>query len=456
MGHPVNEDRFRLLVDGQEVPIASSYDVNAGVFEVPSNFTMQVGHSGLLADLIHGYSEFTPFELLVNDVKVMVGEIDSHDAGTGDATELKVSGRDRLARLYDTDVSRDWSFENATFTDLVEAALKEVGLGEVSVVSDNLANRKAITGKYKVSELVDPSQESTDTELGETVKRRTKTVNRSLVMEAGNTWWGFLTPQFQRGGLFLWADVFGGFVLGQPNGKQAPSYRILRRSNGRGEGGDVTILGRPEYRRSTKQRHSHYIVEGRKGTGADGRDFARATKVDEEMVALLNPNEADRANGGKRQRPKFYRDDKVKTPEQASFLALRKMAQARREGFTLKYTVSGHSAAALAGGGRLVWTPDTTVHVVDEVLGIDEVMYIDDCAFSRAVNTQSKTVVSVMRTDDLLFGDEDLLAPPPVRRASSAVRMGRTEVFHPVWVKNPNWGNLPTRAWVSDTGKELK
>lgn len=421
MGNP-NEDRFRLLVAGEEVPIASSYTVLAGVFDVPSQFDMQVGHTTLLAELVEAYAGFTPFELYVNDVRVMQGEIDDHDGGTGDATELKVSGRDRLARLVDTDVAADRSFEEVTFSDLVEAALGDVGLGDVSVFSSNLANRKAITGKYKVNELVKPSEESTETELGDTVQKRTKTVHKSLVIEAGTSWWDFLTAQFQRGGLFLWSDVTGGFVLGQPNGKQPPSYRIVRRASGQSARGEVTVLGQPEFKKSFRGRHSHYYVEGRKGSGANGRDFARAVKVDDEMVRLLNPDPADQANGGKRRRNKFYRDDKVKTPEQAAFLALRKMAQARRSGFTLKYTISGHTLPSIGGVASLVVAPDTTVHVVDEILGIDEVMYVDDCRYTRGVAARGITQISVMRTDDLLFGDEDLLAPAPQRKAKSVTK----------------------------------
>lgn len=443
MGHPVNEDRFRLLVDGQDVPIASSYGVTAGVFEVPANFDMQVGHNGLLLDLLGGYAEGTPFELQVNDVSVMVGEIDDLKTVGGDGTELQIVGRDRLGRIYDCEVKDDRTFTEVTYADLVEAALADVGLGDVSVVSSNLANRKAVTGTYKVQELVTPSQESTDSEVAETVQMRTKKVHKSLIIESGSTWWDFLNTQFQRGGLFLWADVFGGFVLGQPNGKQPPLYRLVRRANGQGEQGDVNFIGQPEFHRTIKPRYSEFHVYGRKGTGDNGRGFAYKRQIDDEMVAILNPNEADRADGGKRKKRKIYRDDKIKTLDQAAFLALRKMAQSRRDSFTLNYTISGHTLQALTGGGRLVVTPETTVHVVDEVLGIDEVMYIDNCHYDRAVATKSTTKISVMRTRDLLFGEEDLLAPPP-KPKKSAVRMGRTTVYRVGWVKDPNWGNLPT------------
>ncbi len=193
---------------------------------------------------------------------------------------------------------------------------------------------------------------------------------------------------------------------------------------------------------------------GRKGSGADGRAFASSVQYDQEMIALLNPGDALASKGlGKRKEIKFYHDDKVKTPEQAAFLALRKMAESRRNSWNYTVMVSGHTVEALSGGGRLVWQPDTTVHVIDQVLGIDEVMYLDDVDYERGPKSTCK--LSLMRTRDLLYGEEDLVTVPPQPK-KSAVRMGRTEVFHPVWIKNPNMGNLPQREWQSESGKILE
>lgn len=437
----IDNERFRLVVAGQECPIASNYNAAAGIFEIPAAFDFTVGHSGLLTELIHSYSEFTPFELFVNDVRVMQGEIDKLASVGGDGTQLKITGYDRLNRLIRGEVPSDQTLTEVTFADITELALKAVGLGDVSVVSSNLANRKAVTGTSKVTELVHPSTD--DTDLAETVEKRTKTVHHSLVIETGTTWWNFLQTQYQRGGLFLWADSFGGFVLGQPNGKQQPLYRIVYRRDGKGgESGDVNVIGQPEWRRDSAPRYSEYHVMGRKGSGANGRGEAFKRQIDDEIVALLNPDPADRADGGKLRKIKTYRDDKVKTTEQAAFLALRKMAEARRNALTLRYTIAGHTLPALSGGGRLVVQPDTIAHVIDDDRGIDGPMYIADCKYSN--QPEGKTVLEVMRCEDLLYGEEDLLTPPRTVSKKGLVRIGRTEVFHPRWVKDPNWGNLPT------------
>ncbi len=440
----VNKDTFRLLVDGKECPIVSNYNVAAGVFEVPSAFDMTVGHAGLLRDLIDGYCEFTPFELFVNDVRVMQGEIEELSSVGGDGTELKIQGFDLLNRLVRGEVPSDETLTEVSFADITEMAMKAVGLGDVSLVSSNLANRKAITGTSKVEEIVHPSEESTDATLAETVTKRTKTVHKSLVIETGTTWWDFLKTQYQRGGLFLWADVFGGFVLGQPNGQQPPSYRLVCRRTGKGERGDVNFTGQPDFRRSANPRYSEFHVMGRKGSGKDGRGQAFKRLIDDEMVALLNPNPADRADGGKVRKIKTYRDDKIKTPAQATFLALRKMAESRRAALSIGYTIPGHTLPAFNGGGRLVVQPDTIVHVIDEDRGIDGPMYIADVKYGR--QPQSSARISIMRPQDLVFGEEDLLNPPPgpVKKKGIITTIPETVFHKDLWQKNPNWGNLPT------------
>lgn len=448
----INEDKFRLLVGGVECPIVVNYSVAAGVFQVPAIFEMTVGHTGLLTELLSGYREFTPFELFINDIRVMQGEIDDLTSVGGDGTQLKVSGRDRMARLVDSEIASDETLSEVTFTDITELALKRVGLGDVSLASSNLANRKAITGTFKVKDVTPTSSEETDSELEQTVNIRRKTVHKSLVIETGTTYWDFLVAQYQRGGLFLWADSFGGFVLGQPNGKQDPLYRIVRRRGGKGgESGEVNILGQPEWQRTSKPRYSEFHVTGRKGSGSNGRGEAFSRQIDQEMVALLNPNAADRKDGGVRKKIKIYRDDKVKKPEQAAFLALRKMAESRRNGLQFSYTIPGHTLPALTGGGRLVVQPDTVVHVVDDELGIDGPVYVNDCKYGRM--PQSTTHISLTRCEDLLFGEEDLLVTPRVAPKRSLVRVVE-EGFHAVfWQKDPNWGHLPTQRTIDSSGK---
>jgi prophage tail gpP-like protein len=95
----------------------------------------------------------------------------------------------------------------------------------------------------------------------------------------------------------------------------------------------------------------------------------------------------------------------VRTPKQAAFVARRKIAEFNRESWQLNYTVSGHTTPSIIGGagGRAVWTPDTTVEIDDDELGIKGLYYVEGVTFSRS--SKDTTTVHVMRIDDLVFGE---------------------------------------------------
>src|SRR5690606_29193357 len=203
----------------------------------------------------------------------------------------------------------------------------------------------------------------------------------------------------------------------------------------------------PSYKVDVRTRYSEILVLGRYGGGKDGRGRVIGRAIDDEIVALLNPNEADRADGGKRKKPFVVHDKHVATIEQANFLAKRRLAETRRQSFTLDYKVAGHTTDALSGNKRLIWQPDTVVFVEDEELGINEPMYITNCKYSRT--PQTNTVISVIRPSYLVFAEEDFDRVPPVPKP--AVRKGT--FWRPEWVEDPRVGNLKVLKWRDVDGK---
>lgn len=453
----VNSETFRLVLAGVEVPIASNYTVHAGVLDVPAAFEMTVGHAGLMADLIDAFPAFTPFELYVGDVRVQTGETDGFAPAGSQGTELTLRGRDMLKWLVDKQIHSDRTFSEKTYLQLTEIALEEVGLGDSIIIASNTANRKAITGSQSVKELAPVTTEETQTEAGTTDGGR-KIVYKTLKGEHGTKWWDFLSEQYRRAGLFLWAAVDGSFVLSRPNGEQLPLYRILRRRGGTNEPHEVTVVGQPQFNFDATQRYTECRVTGRGGGGKEGRGIVSARHFDNEMIALLNPNEGDRADGGKRKKELFIKDDKVRTNEQAAFLARRKIAESRRNGWSLSYTVVGHTAPAMLGGGRAIWAPDTVVHVVDDELGIDGPMYVESCVYKRS--PQTTTELNLMRIEDLVFAEEDVDNPPKLARKKGVanVRVGKTEAFRveAQWQVSPTWGGLPVQIRDQPGLRKLK
>jgi prophage tail gpP-like protein len=79
------------------------------------------------------------------------------------------------------------------------------------------------------------------------------------------------------------------------------------------------------------------------------------------------------------------------------------MAESRRQGWRLSYTVAGHTAGCPLGG-RVNWAPDTLIEVNDERLGIrEEVFWVESVTFNGS--PQSTTTIELMRPRDLIFGD---------------------------------------------------
>lgn len=450
----INDEVFRLKLAGDEVPIASAYEVTAGVIDIPAAFSMTVGHAGLAVELVNKYPEFTPFELYVGDVAVQRGEIDTIETFGDKGTQLNISGRDILKYLVDNRIESERTFEEKTYLQLTEVALKEVGLEGAIVALDNVANRMAITGKTTVQETVAPTTENSEqlqTEFGALSGQQsttTRTVYNTIKAEIGTSWWEFLAEQYRRAGLFLWQHVpSNGFVLSRPDGTQAPSARILNRRGKENQPGEVTIIGNPHFRRSSLNRYSQITVVNRTGGGKRARKRVSATVYDQEMIEILNPNPEDRADGGKRKKAWTIRDDKARTIEQAEFLARRKIAESRRNGWSLRYTVAGHTAPAYEGGSSVIWQPDTVVWVHDDALGLEGPMYVEGVTYRR--NPQTTTELRLMRIEDLLFAEdpEPSLAP---RKGVHKVRQGVTEKL--IWEINPQWGNLPTAAWQQADG----
>jgi prophage tail gpP-like protein len=443
----VNSETFKLILDGIETPLASSYTVHAGVLEVPAAFEMTIGHASMVAALADAFPAFTPFQLKVEDTIIATGETDGYAPTGGNGSELIIRGRDMLKWLVDTRLDSERTFAEKTYLDLTEIALQESGLGERSIFASNTANRKAITGSTQVKELVPVTTEETQTEVGNATGK-TKTVYKTIKGEIGTTWFELLKEQYKRAGLFLWSTVNGDFVLSRPNGEQAPLYRILRR-RGKPEAGEVTVLGQPSFNFDATERYTECFVTGHAGGGKNGRGKVSGRAYDKEMIALLNPLEADQANGGKRKKVLPVKDDKCRTKEQCEFLARRKIAESRRNGWELSYTVTGHTAPALLGGGRAIWAPDTVVHVIDDELGIDGPMYVESCVYKR--DPKTTTTLNLLRVEDLVFAEEDVDNPPKLakKKGIANVRVGKTEVYRvqAQWRRDPNvWGGLPLQV----------
>jgi prophage tail gpP-like protein len=112
--------------------------------------------------------------------------------------------------------------------------------------------------------------------------------------------------------------------------------------------------------------------------------------------------------GFPRSRAATQRVDTVSTADQAEFLARKMIADQRREGWSLSYTVTGHTVPALNGrtaSDRAVWCVDSCVEVDDNEYGIAETLWISDVTLRRD-GSGTYTDLTFCRLTDLVFAPE--------------------------------------------------
>lgn len=410
----LNTDTVTITLGGSEIQIATGFNISQSIIKQPCEFSVRLGRGSTdhnakkgptIRELIRASPPNTDFKLYINTNLRMSGKTDGYRASAAgnQASELSIFGRDGLAPLHDAHIHEEKSFNDATYKSLTETVLKLVGYKNFTLDATGAgprADRKLKAGVSvrellpvrTVQEILDGKGEGSTAGAG-----GGSTAHNTLQSKLGERWMDFLRKQLDRAGLFLWAGADGKFFLSAPNANLAPTYRIVRR---RGQTrNDVNVI-HADILNDTRPRYSFGVVYGKHGGKKDGVQKSKGDSADDEMLGY----------GYDIERAITIRDRYCQNAAQAAYLAQRKLAEGRRHGFQLVYTLSGLSTPAI-GGGRAVWTPDTTVEVVDDEFGIDEttpggnIFWIDTTDFARI--PQTNTTIHLMRPYDVVFGTPD-------------------------------------------------
>lgn len=394
------DDRVRLrLGDSEELLLAESYTVDVGVFTQPAAFTLSLGigegNKILPGAFRKKYPPRTPFQIFIGDALQQTGRTDGFPTlSTSDSggTSITFEGRDAMAPLHDACVVTDRSFADFTYQQLVEHALKESGVDSPVVVINGFADRKIRTG-LNLSEIAPPDTVAL-LQIEEKARQgNSRIVSATFRSHIGETWYQFIRRHIDRAGLFLWSGADGSFILSRPARDQTPTFSLQRYvdPNGRISG----AIESSSWRDNTTNRYSEILIFGRGGGKKFGRGRSKGLYEDQEMLDWGY------------NKPLTLRDVNVQSPAMAGYLAKRRIAEGRRQGWALTYTVAGHTIQSVLGGQRGVWAPDTVVDVSDELYDVEEPLYIENVSFSRSPSTT--TTIRLMRPRDLVLGaDEEL------------------------------------------------
>lgn len=381
------QDVVSLILNGETVIQAESYQVKAAVLTQPSAFSMRLGTGDSLAKLIAKFPPNTPFQLKINDNLYQTGHTDSGGSSSSGSSELVVSGRDVLAKIHDPSIPEEFTLKQVTFKDLVRKALDENGLKDAAIVGSNEANRAAMTGIKRTLELQGPRDalgEHVETDSGGLVKKEAEA-------HFGETWNEYLRRHLDHAGIFLWAASDGSFVVSEPNPNQVPLYQLLRKYKTTNGIVDASTIIGETFNNDTTGRCSKCNVYTRGPSRKKGRQNAVGSATDKEMV------------GYGFSRLKVIKDVNAQTPKRAEFWARKHIAETIRRGWRLSYKVFGHTTKSMIGE-HAIWAPDTIVYVDDEKLGLRGNYYVEGVTFDSSPHTT--TTLDLMRVDSLIFSDK--------------------------------------------------
>lgn len=394
-------DQVRLELGGDTLLIADTWNIRESILSQPAQWTVSGGHGDVAAEMIKKYPKRTPFKLYIGDVLQFQGRTDGPGASqpAGGAMTVRFRGRDGLAPIHDSYVKAVTGINIATYAQLVWYALGAVGIVAPGsaidpnvLQTDNAANRQIKAGVPVTQILPHRTVQQILDDAG-LVGPNVGVCHTAPQAKLNETWHQFLRRYLDRAGLMLWAVAGGGFMLSAPDADQAPTYQLLRRTGDPTTGGNIVAT---DYDDDATHRHSEAIIYGRGGGKILGRVKAKGNFQDDEMVAAGY------------QQPIVFRDAHVSSSAEASYFARRKIAEERRAGWRLEYTVSGHTLPIVGSTTtRAVITPDTVVQVQDDELGDVATgnFYIE--GVERMRGPQTTTRIRLMRTTDLVFGGPD-------------------------------------------------
>lgn len=379
-------------IAGERLDALKEYEVRTNVLTQPAAFGCKVGSGTTVRALLEKFKPGQEYKLFVGEVLQHSGLLDEVSASDGSgATELYLRGRDYLAAAHDDQFDADRSFSNLTFIQLANEILTLSGLSDFSVVTDSVGNRAAIADvpETVLAPLL-PADAAAAARAGQPVEGPIAIGVRRQQLRAkvGETRFSFLEEQLKRAGLFFYAGADERvFILTTVHATQAPIYSLIRRPF-------LSDVKLHRFRNATQGRHARYTVFGRGGSAEGGRGQVKGVFEDTEISDLgFTKGFCTEAKDAKSQ-------------SQAEYLARRKCAEARRSGWSLGYTVTGHTAPSLVMAGRRhVWSVDTMVFVDDEEIGIRGPHWIEGVIFRGSPSAGTTTELSLMRPEDLVFGD---------------------------------------------------
>ena len=359
-----------------------------------------------------------------NRFQQMVGVIDDLDVDIDreGGTTFRVSGRDLAGFLTDASVELDLDVSaNMRLIDLVRAAVDPY---RIEVITDSYAGQRTLqAGRQRPNErarragvppqdysptaqaVADRTGRPLDQITGNFGSNRTRDVQarqaarsgyanvmgpsdverlrvRDARPQVGETVWSFIARHCERLGVLVWFSPLGRLVLSSPRYEQEPRYRAIRRYVSDPSDPNTVLSG--GVRKSIGDRHSEVIVYGRGNVRSTERQPVTGRARDDAWPA-------------DRDKPLYMQETSIRSSSQAARKALRELMRNKQGAFELRYTLPDH------GQGNYLYAVDSTITVIDEPAGVNDVFYITKRTFRKDRDGGTTTDIRAVPRGSLVY-----------------------------------------------------
>lgn len=382
------------LLGVQETTRIGSWSMSSGYLVSTDGFEFTVlpsSNDSTLRDL-----ELQPVELLLNGASQVKGRIDKTTIGN-DGSAVTCEGRDYMADLVESNVDPKFIVkESMTLGQAILQAAEPCGI--LSVLADdeiglqNIRTGVHIHRKKRKRKTTIPLQDY-QPRPGEGTYEY---INR-LAARHGTT----VQPTSERTVL----------VLNAPDYTQEPTYTIHVTANQRAGASNNVISATAV--RDYSRFPTYTLARGKQAGRADEKPTAAQKTFDmltvaenfsPEMRRILTSAKVARGRQlpGKAtlSAPQLYRllyiDDKdARNEDQLEFAALRAVAERLKDTLEYRVTLKGH----VDPSSGAIWSVNTMVHVVDEIRGIDEPLWIAERTLRFDPSSGATTEIVCWRPD---------------------------------------------------------
>ncbi len=338
--------------------------------------------------------ELQPVELILDGSSQLLGRIERTSIGS-DGVAVECQGRDYIADLVECNVDPTFKVkESMTLGDAILRVSEPCGiqavLGDDDVALQNIRSGVQVKRKKRKQRQKTPLQDYQPRPGGEGIYE----FGNRLTARHGVT----IQPGGDRGVI----------VLNAPDYEQSPTYSIRVTSDKRA-GSSNNVIEATATRDYTKF-PTYTLANGKQARTEDKPTALRrtydmltlASAFSPEMQRILTsakveagrkmPNEP-RGGDFSLYRLLHVQDIDARSEDQLDFCALRAIADRLKDTLEYSCTLRGH----VDPGSNAIWSVNTMVHVVDEIRGIDEPLWISECSKSFSPSAGAITRITCWR-----------------------------------------------------------